>query len=308
MSEQLTPMNDPALQAGIEEDRAAMAEARRRDALDAAIKNLRTPGFEDYQQFEQLQKAKADTGKMILDIPGNAVVGLYDAVRNTAETALDVGKAVAEGQGDLATVQGGGTPPRQHAPPVDLKDIAPEFIAEADRFRAMVTAQDTPLDTFEQKTFQFMLPFMATMKLMGAGTAAADIGKGIAADAMVSGTVWEPHEARFADLLQELDPTGVLNNAAIDYLASNPEDSDAEARFKNILDGQLAAGIIAIPVAGLQGLVRASAATLRSARNGVLFTGMQPGSRASQRGAADAGKAAQPRDAQGRFKKADDNG
>jgi hypothetical protein len=52
----------------------------------------------------------------------------------------------------------------------------------------------------------------------------------------VAASLFDPHEKRLADTLKELSPDGYLLNKYIDYLASDPSETDAEGRFKNVLD------------------------------------------------------------------------
>jgi hypothetical protein len=85
------------------------------------------------------------------------------------------------------------------------------------------------------------------------------VGRLVTSDAIVSGTVWDPHEGRFADLLRHVAPDNSLVNAATSYLASDPNDSDAEGRFKNVIDSQLAGGLIG-------GFLFTAAKTLKQAR------------------------------------------
>lgn len=62
-----------------------------------------------------------------------------------------------------------------------------------------------------------------------AAKASVEVGKG----ALASTVVLDPHEERLSDLIEEY-PT--LQNPVTDYLASDPEDSTAEGRFKNAIE------------------------------------------------------------------------
>jgi hypothetical protein len=148
------------------------------------------------------------------------------------------------------------------------------------------------VDVFTQKAMQFALPFMATMKTMGA----ASFAKGVVADAVTNYAVWDPHEGRFADLLREFDPTGLTQNAVIDYIVSDPTDSDAEGRFKNALDGLLATGVIGATMAAGVGMVKGGATMLRNARDPAFWTAKMPGGPATQRGMIDVGPSMQTKD------------
>ena len=248
-------------------DFARLEEARRKDNLQAAIEESNQPGHDDAARFKESQMA----GEGLKSIGRNVVVGAYDAIRNAGEFLLDASASIIEGQGQSADAQGGEMPKRDPLPDVDLADVAPEFMAEADALRSRIAARSNEFDVFQQKAIQFTLPFMATMKALPAVSGvAANIGKAAGADAITSTVVWEPHEGRLADLLMDLDSTGRLSNTVIDYMASDPEDTDAEGRFKNVLDGQFAAGVFGAGAFTLKGLVKTGAITLRSAKHGRL--------------------------------------
>lgn len=66
--------------------------------------------------------------------------------------------------------------------------------------------------------------------LRKAGTALMD-------GAIVDFTVFDPHDPRFANMIQDLVPE--LDSDIVDFLAADPEDSDAEGRMKNAIEGSL---------------------------------------------------------------------
>ncbi|MCL6706690.1 hypothetical protein M8R20_06745 [Pseudomonas sp. R2.Fl] len=80
---------------------------------------------------------------------------------------------------------------------------------------------------------KLMAPVKAVQKLKTAGQAgrtAYEVGKG----AMVGAVVIDPHEERLSNLIQSFP---ALQNPVTDYLSADPEDSAAEGRFKNALEG-----------------------------------------------------------------------
>lgn len=80
---------------------------------------------------------------------------------------------------------------------------------------------------------KLMAPIKAVHRLKGAGTAgraAYEVGRG----AMVGAVAIDPHEERLSNLIQSFPD---LQNPVTDYLAADPEDSAAEGRFKNALEG-----------------------------------------------------------------------
>lgn len=80
---------------------------------------------------------------------------------------------------------------------------------------------------------KLMAPVKAVQKLKTAGKAgrtAYEVGLGAATGAVVI----DPHEERLSNLVQQFP---ALQNPVTEYLAAKPEDSAAEGRFKNALEG-----------------------------------------------------------------------
>lgn len=80
---------------------------------------------------------------------------------------------------------------------------------------------------------KLMAPLKAT-QTFAAGGKAAEIGLEIAKGATVGAVVMDPHEARLSNMIQEFP---ALENPVSEYLAANPDDSAAEGRLKNALEG-----------------------------------------------------------------------
>ena len=234
------------------------------------------------QASGQMLEAKS-MGKMGKD----ALIGLYDAARNTAQLMADIG--VNAGQGEMNREAADKGTEAETLPPVDIAELAPNFVREADALRDKLAAGSEPTDIFVQKASQFAIPFMGAMKLSGSAT----IAKTAVIDAVTNLAVWDPHETRFADLVKMISPDNKLLNPIIDYIASDPMDSDAEGRFKNVLDGLFASTVIVGAAVSLKGFVEASADTLRYAKNGG-FSGPIPGSPLAQRGSVGTGPPKRP--------------
>lgn len=80
---------------------------------------------------------------------------------------------------------------------------------------------------------KLMAPLKAT-QTFAAGGKAAEIGLEIAKGATAGAVVMDPHEARLSNMIQEFP---ALENPVSEYLAANPDDSAAEGRLKNALEG-----------------------------------------------------------------------
>ncbi len=87
------------------------------------------------------------------------------------------------------------------------------------------------------------LPFMKATKAIGLTTVGI---RGAAAGAATDFTVFDPHQKRLSNLVNELAPA--LKNPVTEYLAADPADSEAEGRLKNTLEG-LGIGALAEGVA-----------------------------------------------------------
>lgn len=194
---------------------------------------------------------------------------------------------------DLQARQGEDLPPNlDDVTSLDLRDIAPEFVDSVDKARAWLGQGDNQADVAAQKLFQFVGPFGAALRAMGglskAGGMAgwlASVGKATLADAATSYAAFDPHEARLADLLREFAPDNRLVNAYIDYAMSDPADTDAEGRWKNMVDNTLAGVPLALASAVYQG-----GKALTRATRGVGLDLALPGAPATQRGAVGAEK------------------
>lgn len=83
---------------------------------------------------------------------------------------------------------------------------------------------------------------------------AAKIGKYTAAGAIADFAVFDAHEARLADLVQQFPQ---LENPVTEYLASDMEDSELEGRLKNVIEGAAIGGAIDLLAASVR-LIRKS--------------------------------------------------
>ncbi len=215
-------------------------------------------------QFEQLAQTAQGMGSKA------AASGLDMVHQVKAEQSTEGARALR----DLQARQGEDLPPNLDDPTsIDLRDLAPEFIDAVDKARAWAGQGDTAADVITQKIFQFAGPFAATMRVMGGlsrapGVASwlANAGKAGAADFLTSYAVFDPHEARFADLLKDLVPEDTrLVNAYIDYAMSDPADTDAEGLWKNAVDG----AVVGLPFV-VGGAVLQAGRALKLARAGAL--------------------------------------
>ena len=101
---------------------------------------------------------------------------------------------------------------------------------------------------------QFVTGFALTRgvgKAAGAGTGVKQsIGYGVAGEQIA----FDPHEARLSNLIEEYP---ALQNPVTDYLSADPEDSEAEARFKMTLEALGLEGAAGVVFAGVRKVNRA---------------------------------------------------
>lgn len=128
-----------------------------------------------------------------------------------------------------------------------------------------LAGEDSIAGNLTEGIVQFMVPFSMALKTMGglkAGATAANIGKGMAAEAVTMFGAFDPHAGRFADLVRAVSPDGLAANRYIDWLTSRENEGEFEGRFKNVVDN--AAGSAAIA-----GTLAAGGAALRTIHKSV---------------------------------------
>lgn len=143
-----------------------------------------------------------------IEAPRQAVAGFLDA---TAEAAR-----VMESIIPLGTISG----------------AEPEYIEiEADP-RTVTGAGVRAISQF----LTGFIPALRGVKALGVTGVAAPAAAGAIADA----TVFDPQEDRLSNLIQDVP---ALQNPITEYLAAGPEDTDAEGRFKNAIEGLALGGV-----------------------------------------------------------------
>lgn len=95
---------------------------------------------------------------------------------------------------------------------------------------------------------QFLVPFLGATKALryaapvmgraGAAVESSAMARGAVAGAATDFSAFDPHEKRLSNLLVDFsDSVPALKNPLTQYLSSSPEDSGAEGRFKNTVEG-----------------------------------------------------------------------
>lgn len=221
----------------------------------------------------EAQRMGADTGvvgdiaKGATETPRAIAVGTRDAAQETiemldsvaewADSKLPLGGLVVDGEGvrwmssEEFEAQGFGGTPELPDPIADPESTSGKMV---------------------KSVAQFVTGFLGAgkikmIKALQPTTRAGKVGKAATKGAIADVSVFDPHEERLSDLIQEFP---ALRNPVSDYLKADVDDTEAEGRLKNAIEG-LGAGMVA------EGLVK-SLRVLRAARK----------AKAAQRGEADA--------------------
>jgi hypothetical protein len=197
----------------------------------------------------------------------------------------------------MKTVEGDPAPAAP--PPSSIWSHARNAILD---FRDAVAVKDPNMvDGLTQNVAQLAIPFAGYSKALAGvhdaaiaasttqdfggyllASAKQDLGKlarnVIAPGAVTDATALQPHQARFADtlalgrhtetklgdVLNAIAPDGSAMNAYINYLSDRSNESEAEGRFKNVIDG-FGVNMIATP------LLTAAASTLKQGTAGLRY-------------------------------------
>jgi hypothetical protein len=154
----------------------------------------------------------ADVAEGIIEAPGQALGGFLDATKELSQ--------IMETIVPLGTTSG--------------EEVTEEsFLA--------VEKGDSVTGGLVRGVAQFLTGFIPAMKgLKGLG-AAGGLKTAAGAGAIADATVFDPFEERLSNLIQEYP---ALQNPLTDYLEAHPDDSEAEGRFKNALEGLGVGGLI----------------------------------------------------------------
>jgi hypothetical protein len=216
-----------------------------------------------FQQFGNL------TGRVttnILDGVISAADSMYDS--EPVKKARDVVAGGIEGATNVAdtVIRAADGTPIPGTKDVVASPIWDHAKQEIMNFRDSVAVQDPTLaDNLVQGVGQLALPFAGYSRAVGALHGLSNV---LAAGVLTDATALEPHASRLADMvslgkqtegkygevLRDLAPDGSALNAYINYLGDRSNESEAEGRFKNVLDG-LGANLIATPLLHTVGMV-----------------------------------------------------
>ncbi|OAM52928.1 hypothetical protein A7981_05705 [Methylovorus sp. MM2] len=101
-----------------------------------------------------------------------------------------------------------------------------------------VGAQTTTGGAIARPLLQFFVPFSLALKALKPIKGVSELSKAATAGAVTDFSAFDPHEKRLSNLVLDMtDGNPLLGKGVFQYLAASPDDSNAEGRFKNMLEG-----------------------------------------------------------------------
>lgn len=216
--------------------------------------------------------------KFSKNLPQNIGAGLLDAAIQMYDTAgmAVPGSAQIYNEINKKQQKANLTPHQRRMGGAEIIDSDPVREA-AVAFRNWLSVKnENTADSTTRSASQFLIPFLGWSKALKFAKAPTMLGKvagAAAAEGATLATAFDPHEARladliafgkqtegkFADALNAVSPDGSAINAYIDYMTDRENESEAEGRFKNVVDGLTGSAVVA-------GLFKTAATTFKGAR------------------------------------------
>lgn len=217
-------------------------------ALEATRQGVLKMREENPSLFETVKTEVVEGAK---EAPFQAVRGMQEAANEVSDASFSVAKWLNDNIMDLGHIRigknaTGGTPFD------DKEGFGFEGFISWNPGMPMENAlkfSERTLVGSEPKTYvgaavndvaQFIGPFALVGRLWRTTSAVGAIGEGMVRGAIVDATAFDPHEERLANIMEEHE---FLNGPITEYLAASPDDSEAEGRFKNALEGLLLGGV-----------------------------------------------------------------
>lgn len=200
---------------------------------DTTIDKFNFDGLEPDTDLPEKQDIKLFQDGIVKEVPYNSEAGVNMAADMILGGFAGIGNAIEETYDGLQTLGG------VDEETIRQRNLIPEF------YKPQTTAGQ-----ITEGGARFLTGFIPAVKVLkkaglvakstdGQIGAAVKIGsRGMIGGAIADFSVWDPHEGRLSDMLIEFD-SPALNNAVTQYLASDPDDSLAEGRLKNVLEGML---------------------------------------------------------------------
>ncbi len=196
-------------------------------------------------------KVLSDVGRGVVESPRAIYTGVHKAAQETVDLANELSEWVEE------KLPMGGF----HVSKEGIRYMSPEELKKSGGGQLLdgdlpLKAEDPKSVTGQvgQNVARFVAGFIGGGKLLKGWKAASTTGrvaKAAAQGAISDFTVFDPHEQRLSDLIQKVP---ALQNPVTEYLQTNPDDSAAEGRLKNAVEGVVPGVLVDGLVLGMRSL------------------------------------------------------
>ena len=189
------------------------------DDLTGSYMNSRGQASTPFDDLMAAQPVEKEESVMDTDLTGVAADigrGIIEAPRQIIGGVMDVTKEMAQMMENY----------------IPLGTIGGDEVTE----ESFITTDDPESTTggLIRGVSQFVAGFLPAVKGMKALGVTSKIGQAMGAGAVVDAVAFDPHEDRLSNLVEQFP---ALSNPVTRYLEADPDDSDAEGRFKNAIEG-----------------------------------------------------------------------
>ena len=186
-----------------------------------------------------------DTDWSVTGEVGRAVWGAtVDATQNSVEFFRDAARTLVPI--DRLIVWGTGGDLNEYEINIDAFDEGMEYEAAK-----LAPENRTAAGGIARGFIQFMLPYLGTVKAANAVNAArgvpqaSQLVKSYFGGAVADMAAFDPDDGNLSNLIQTLEPFGIdIANPVNEFLATSPDDTDAENQLRNALEGFLLGGLV----------------------------------------------------------------
>lgn len=204
----------------------AMAPAR---GTQAAPQRQSVKQSQSSNQSSSAGAVAKDITRGIVETPTQVVGGAADAVNETSDMAFELASWLNKNVADLGTIT------------IDENGIGWDSGMPDENQLQIPTTPDAKSTTggLVRNTSKFVTGFFGAgklkpLKVLQPATKAGQVGAAMAKGAVADFTVFDPHEQRLSNLIQQYP---MLQNPVTEFMAASPNDNAAEGRFKNALEG-----------------------------------------------------------------------
>lgn len=178
---------------------------------------------------------QADQSPGVMDYAGDAALGVVGGARDAVQETTDFVHSAVNWVDDLIGTDA-------------ISNETPNWLTLPE------VHTDTIAGDITRGITQFAVGFVGAGKFLKAAKLAGKLGSmGTAAlkGALSDAVVFDPHEERFSNLIEQFPS---LQNPVTDFFAADLNDSEAEGRLKNALEGLMLGGAVDLALKGIRAL------------------------------------------------------